>query len=1103
MRMGKPVGTFLFSVCLFIIMNNSALAAPANDVFRTVEQPDGTTFLSKAVGDEFRHWVETEDGHVILQGKDDYWYFAKVEGSKLTKTTSKVGIDSVPKNAALNDQVVSIPPKIDNKLLKQKQKEVNFKSNSSTKQDLIVLLVNFKDTKARYTENDWSTKIFSQTGNSLNTFYAENSAGKFQFTPAEETGGVNNGVVSVQLNYNHPDPVDKYNEVQLYRQIVANALIASDGMVNYRQFDKNGDGYISVDELHIVTIVAGGEGSYNDPSPRVWGHKYGLFSEAPTLDGVSVGNIYANGGYTQFGEKHGNHMATIGIIAHELGHDLGLPDLYDRDGSSLGVDVHSIMASGSWAFQTGEYHGQTPTHLDPWSKIKLGFVSPEVVYSSKKVNLNSIKNGNYNIVQIKTSDPSEYFLMENRQYSGYDRGLENRTVSGGIALWHIDEDQNRAGNDDENHKLVDLEEANEKYGSDLDSLKYYVDYNHYYRKGYEMFFNNETTPNTKLYNGLTTKLAIEVMDYSNDTMGVAINLGDDKDIKEPNWPADAEIKATEVGKESLKLSWTPATDESGIAQYEIYEGGKLIETVSGDVESTELSNLTSNTSYTFKIEAADVEGNTTTNGPSLTVKTEEDRDTKEPVWPMNAEIKATEVGKESLKLSWTSATDESGIAQYEIYEGGKLIKTVSGDVESTELFNLTPNTSYTFKIEAADIEGNTTMNGPSLSVKTEEDRDTKKPVWPMNAEIKATEVGRESLKLSWTSATDESGIAQYKIYKGDQLVKSLSGDVLSMVVTGLKENSSYTFRVEAADPTGNIAKGPTLTVETKHDVILRLEGEDRFGTAAEVSRHTYKTAETVVIARGHGFPDALAGAPLAYKLKAPILLSGKRDLSLESVNEIKRLGAKKAIILGGTSAVPKSVKDQLDRMGLVVQRIDGKDRFETAAKIADKLGTYKQAIIAYGLNFPDALSIAPYAAQHGYPILLTKSDELPATTREALTGISKTIVVGGSNVVSNNIFKKLPNPTRYEGANRYGTAAAIVKGLYKNYDTVYVASGANYPDALTGSVAAAQNSSPMYLVKKDVIPEETSNLIQNNQPYSYVILGGEAAISKEVEEQMK
>jgi len=72
-------------------------------------------------------------------------------------------------------------------------------------------------------------------------------------------------------------------------------------------------------------------------------------------------------------------MATIGTLTHELGHNIGLPDLYDRDGSSQGAGTHCLMASGSWANAPGEYPGASPTHLCAWSKIQMGFLTPTVI----------------------------------------------------------------------------------------------------------------------------------------------------------------------------------------------------------------------------------------------------------------------------------------------------------------------------------------------------------------------------------------------------------------------------------------------------------------------------------------------------------------------------------------------------------------------------------------------------------------------------------------------------------------------------------------------------------------------------------------------------
>ncbi|WP_270180337.1 cell wall-binding repeat-containing protein [Alkalihalobacillus sp. CinArs1] len=1103
MKPAKVMAILLFSAFMFFMLNGNALAAPANDMFRTMKQPDGTTFLAKAVGDEFKHWMETKNGYVIVQGKDKYWYYSTIKDANVTITSSKVGIDSVPSNASDKKDMVDLPSKnkFESPSKSPESNNITLQSvESSSSHNLLVLLINFTDTKAQYSESQWNTQIFSKTVNSLNTYYNEISDGKFQFIPAQETSGSNNGVASVSLNYNHPDPVDRWNEGDLYRKIVADALKASDSSVNYSQYDKNNDGYISVDELHVVTIVAGGEGSYGDPSPRVWGHKWGLFSEAPMLDGVTVGSIYNGGGYTQFGEKHDDHMATIGIIAHELGHDLGLPDLYDRDGSSLGIGVHSLMASGSWAYQNGEYPGQTPTHMDAWSKQQLGYVVPNVISASTKTKMNSNKDGSYNVIRINTIDPSEYFLIENRQYTGYDRGLENVTVSGGVAIWHIDEDRSWEQNDNEFHKLVDLEEANEKYGSDLDTYRWYVDFNHYYRKGNEALFNTITTPNSKLYNGTSTKVAIQVNDYSQDVMGVSIDLGDGIDIDEPVWPAGSTLNATEVGTDSVKLSWSAASDNKGVSNYHIYEGNTLVKTVNGDVRSTVIDALTPNTSYTFRVEAADAQGNKSLNGPSLTVKTGTESDTKKPEWPANASLKASEVETNTLKLTWTPATDESGIAHYYIFQGAKLIKTLNGDVTNTTVTNLNANTSYTFTVQAADPETNTTTNGPSVTAKTLEEPDKKKPEWPANASVSATKINSDSVELSWSPATDESGIASYHIYVGNQIMKTVSGDVTTAQVSNLTPNKSYTFKVEAVDPKGNSSmNGPFVTVKTPLESVVRIKGQDRFGTANQISQNTYKSAVTVVIATGYDFPDALAGGPLAKKLQAPILLAGKTSLSEDTINEIKRLKASKAVILGGTGAVSDSVRTQLEKLGLSVERISGKDRFETAAKIAEKMGLYDRAVIAYGMNFPDALAIAPFAAQNGYPILLTKTKELPDVTKNAIKGVTKTYVIGGTGVISENVSKSLPSPTRYAGKNRFATNAAIVSKLYSNYDTVYYASGMNFPDALTGSVAAAQNAAPKFLVMKDKIPAEIMTLINERKAKSYVILGGSGAIDEDVE----
>ena len=150
----------------------------------------------------------------------------------------------------------------------------------------------------------------------------------------------------LDLPYNHPDTANQIGDAN--RQITRDALIAANPYVNFAQFDTNGNGYISSNELLILVVVAGAERSYcSTPcASSVWGHMWSLYGtvSAPLLDGVQVGG----GGYIQIGERHccysSSHQATIGIIVHELGHLLGLPDLYDYGYDSSGAGEWSLMA---------------------------------------------------------------------------------------------------------------------------------------------------------------------------------------------------------------------------------------------------------------------------------------------------------------------------------------------------------------------------------------------------------------------------------------------------------------------------------------------------------------------------------------------------------------------------------------------------------------------------------------------------------------------------------------------------------------------------------------------------------------------------------------
>ena len=257
-------------------------------------------------------------------------------------------------------------------------------------------------------------------------------------------------------------------------------------------------------------------------------------------------------------------------------------------------------------------------------------------------------------------------------------------------------------------------------------------------------------------------------------------------------------------------------------------------------------------------------------------------------------------------------------------------------------------------------------------------------------------------------------------------------------------------------------------------------------------------------ARGDMFPDALAGAPLAYKYDAPILLTEKHKIDSSVKKEIERLGAKKAIILGGPDAVSPYVEYSLKGLGLKVERVGGENRYETAVNIAAKLGgSPDKAILANAFNFPDALSVASYAAQNGYPIVLTNDDQLPAVSKKIMKATEEQIVVGGKDVIHEDIVDGLSNAIRYSGEDRYATSAAIATVLTPDADTAIVATGLKFADALAGSVLAAKENAAILLVKQEEVPDEISDAIEENDIHNFHVLGGTNAISDQVVNELK
>lgn len=376
----------------------------------------------------------------------------------------------------------------------------------------------------------YSNLFFGTTGDTLRNYYRETSDGKLNYIPAEETSGVaNDGVVRVKLPIPHPNEYqtdgDTINCLTYLAQTkILNALFVAgqtlDTNVDFSQFDLNSDNSVSLsgidnDELNISLVLASGD---NKPHTRE-------FCNITSFDFDNkhmVGDIAFD-----------NANTDLGTFCHETGHLRGAVDLYKQS-------IPTYISSLSLMFDN-EYC----SHLDPYHNIKLGFVSPTIVTSSGNYTVNAINPtnpGQYNVLKIPIPCEvgyKEYFLVENRQMTGFDSGIDEY-APGGILIWHVKEAPSH-------FQYIRVERAGIAYlSSDGLPVSPYL-YNGV--SGSNTFGPNTTPSNSKSFSGDNGIVTITVNSPSSSSMSVNVKL-----LTPPQ-----NFKVTADGT-NVRLSWDPNED---------------------------------------------------------------------------------------------------------------------------------------------------------------------------------------------------------------------------------------------------------------------------------------------------------------------------------------------------------------------------------------------------------------------------------------------------------------------------------------------------------------------------------------------------------------
>ena len=441
---------------------------------------------------------------------------------------------------------------------------------ASTKVPLLVVRVQYANATFQSNETTWADKMFGTSDGQLNHYLDETTYSNYQFMPVTESSGcANDGVVTVTMSGNHPD-TQNYDDKR-YDCYAAAAITEADQYVKFAAYDTDSNDNLSVSELQVIFLVAGGESATGLNSPGgVWGAASSLQCDADgdgsvraeegerwlTLDNVSLmgrkDSAYGQNGYSKFGERQGSSStntwdATIGVMAHELGHAFFiLPDLYDTSAIGAGIGYFGLMGSGAWGKKSSsEKSGATPIHLSAWSKEKIGACVPQTVDNgTNNIILPAVYQSitdaaSCGIYKASTSTSGEYFLFENRSPGGYDEGLYYKILrgstnyaagstyyTGGVAIWHVKDILSSCSNVSTNNcevqspKLLDLEEAND---ADLDNGSSKGRTTHLFYSGNSVTFDNSSTPNSKLYDNSSSGISATSISTAGDSMTLTIS----------------------------------------------------------------------------------------------------------------------------------------------------------------------------------------------------------------------------------------------------------------------------------------------------------------------------------------------------------------------------------------------------------------------------------------------------------------------------------------------------------------------------------------------------------------------------------------------------
>ena len=495
-----------FTILISIIFISTLIADIASPTPFKSTQPNGLELFIQNRGNHLQGWHEY-NSWTILKDQDGWWMYALGnDGQDLIPSNLRVGIDHPDQGSSLIQKGIRPDPYIFND-------NAPIPDLSATRTDTFrvpLILVEYPDAVATYdpeeidmvmNQEGYTHLGYDNTG-SFRDFYQEISYG--EFLPIAE----------VSDWFMAPNGHDYYSYSNGYTRVrqMVRAMVDSleESGFDWSVFDNDNDGY--VDALNLIHQGAGAEeGDYSN----IWSHKSSLGNLAVSYDGVIINS------YNISPEIQNGNLVAIGVLAHEFGHALGLPDLYDTDYSSSGAGKLALMASGSWG--TNNNSPWYPATMVGWCKNELGWVDVvEITDDQDMVSIQQTYSNNtiYRVNHSQTDE--EYWYIENRQKIGSDTLMPTP----GLTIWHINDDiaQGWAVNNNEPYYGVGLEQADGMFALENGGPSNGADV--YPGDSENREFSNSSSPNTTSLYGEPSMLRIDNISDPAEFMSFDVEYND-------------------------------------------------------------------------------------------------------------------------------------------------------------------------------------------------------------------------------------------------------------------------------------------------------------------------------------------------------------------------------------------------------------------------------------------------------------------------------------------------------------------------------------------------------------------------------------------------